>query len=92
MSEVTIPSSTEDRKKMKIMLQEMVNSLQKIDLEKETIKELATEIKTLFNIPTKVSNKMAKTLHKRDFENVKEENENFENLYEVLIRGLQLEE
>lgn len=92
MSEVTIPSSSEDKKKLKLMLQEMVNSLQKIELEKENIKEINAEIKRQFSIPPKISNKMAKTIHKRDFENVKEENESFENLYEVLVRGLNLDE
>lgn len=87
MSEVVIPSSTEDRKKLKLMLGEMVNQLQKIAMERETYKELAAEIKKQFELPPKVINKMAKTMHKHDFEDVKEEHESFENLYEVLVKG-----
>lgn len=92
MSEVVVPSSNEDRKKLKMMLGEMVNQLQKIDMEKETFKELGAEIKRQFNLPPKVVNKMAKTMYKHDFEDVKEEHESFENLYEVLVKGRNAEE
>jgi len=87
MSEVVIPSSTEDRKKLKLMLGEMVNQLQKIALERETYKELALEIKNQFELPPKVINKMAKTMHKHDFEDVQAEHADFETLYEVLVKG-----
>lgn len=88
MSDVVVPSSEEDRKKLKLMLGEMVTQLRKIAFEKETYKEISAEIKKQFDLPPKVVNKMAKTMFSQNFDDVKAEHSDFETLYEVLVRGL----
>lgn len=86
-SETVIPSSLEDRKKLKLLLGELVTQLQKIQFEKETYKEVVSSIKEQFNLPPKVTNKMAKTMFKQNFDDVKEEDSTFETLYEIIVRG-----
>jgi len=87
MSDIIVPSSIEDRKKLKLLLGEMVNQLQKIDFEKETYNEIRTEIKKQYELPPKVINKMAQTMHKHNFDDVVEEHEGFETLYETLVNS-----
>lgn len=85
---VVIPSSTEDRKRLKIMLEETMACMQKIDMERENIKEIATEIKRLFEIKPSHTKKLAKTLYKRNFQDVQEDNSDFEALYETITGSL----
>ena len=87
MTQVVIPSSTEDRKKLKMMISEMTHCLQRMDMEKESKKEIADEIKRQFDLPTKHINKLASTMYKRNYEDVQAENEDFELLYETLVEG-----
>lgn len=81
---VVIPSSSEDRKRLKAMLEEMTLCMQKTDMEKESMKEIALEVKRLFEIEPKHTKKLARTLYKRNFSDLQEENSEFEALYETI--------
>lgn len=83
----TVPSSPEDRKKLKNMIVEMTNSMSRIDAEREHKKEIATDIKQTFGLQTKMINKLATTMYKRNYANLQSENEDFEMLYETLVEG-----
>jgi len=89
---VTIPSSPEDRKQLKTMLSEMVRCLDRQSLEAQSKKEIASEIKEKFQLPLKFSNKLAKTMFKHNFSDVKSEQEEFETLWEVLIENKKVED
>jgi hypothetical protein len=81
------PSSPADREKLKVMLEEIVHAMRRADDEKVSIKEIKDEIKKQFGIAPKYSGKMAKTMYKHEFDLVKAENSEFEELYEQIIGG-----
>ena len=87
MNSCVVPSSPEDRKKLKTMLVEMTHCLQRADNERESMKEIASEIEEQFNISKKIANKLARTMYKRNYSDLQAENEHFEFLYETLIEG-----
>jgi hypothetical protein len=81
------PSSPVDREKLKTMLEEIVRAMIRSEDERVAIKEIKDEIKSQFGIAPKYSGKMAKTMHKHAFDEVKAENSEFEELYESIIGG-----
>lgn len=83
----TVPSNPNDRQKLKQMLAEMTHCLHRIDSEKESFKEIASEIQTQYNIQKKMVNKIARTMFKHNYADVHAENEHFEHLYESLVEG-----
>lgn len=86
-SEVVIPSSPADRKKLRAMLEEAVGALRRADDEKTSKKEIVAEIKNQFNLPPKYTNKLIKAMHKADFDQTVAEHEDFEALYETVVAG-----
>lgn len=87
MSEVIIPSSPTDRKKIKEMLGEICKCMQRIDDERSAKKDIVDEISQQFKLPKKLINKLASTMHKRSYEDVQAENEDFEIIYESVVEG-----
>jgi len=87
MTDVSAPSSPADRQKMKMMLSEVTNCMQRISDEKESIKEIVNEISGQFGVPKKIVNKVARTMFKRDFQDRVAEEEHFQELYETLVEG-----
>jgi len=85
MDRAIIPASIEDRKKMKTMLSEMTHCMQRADDEKESMKDIASEIFRQYAIPKKTINKLAKTMFKSNYADLQAENEDFELLYETLV-------
>jgi len=85
MSDVIVPSSPNDRQKLLMAITEMTHCLQRIEDERESMKEIADDLVSKFEIPKKQINKLAKTMYKRDYENVQQENEDFELLYETIV-------
>lgn len=81
------PSSPEDRKKLKAALTEMTYCHQRIDDEKSAMKDIADTIAEKFGLQKKVVNKLARTMYKRDYANLQQENEDFEVLYENIVEG-----
>lgn len=89
---VTVPSSKEDRKKLKTILAEMTQCMHRADLEKESMKELAADAAKSYEIPKKIITKLARTMYKRDYATLQQEQEDFEILYETLVEGKTTEE
>jgi hypothetical protein len=85
MSTASLPSSPTDRQKIKGMLSEMTICQQRIDDQREAKKEIGDEIKRQFGLSTKAINKLVMTMHRRNYTDVKLENEEFEELYTTLI-------
>lgn len=83
----SIPSSPAERQKLKTMLVEMTNCLQRIDGEREQLKEIADAVKEAFGLKPKTVNKLAKTMYKHNYADLQAENEHFESLYETLVEG-----
>lgn len=82
---VIIPSSPADRQKIKLMITEMTHCMQRIADERSALKDITDEVSKQFNIPKKHVTKLAKTWFKRDFANVRAEQEDFETLYETIL-------
>lgn len=84
---VVVPSSVEDRKKLKSMLAECTHCLQRKDDESAAMKDIIAEIHAQFDIPKKIATKLARTMYKRDYDSLQAENEDFESLYTVIVEG-----
>lgn len=82
-----IPSSVSDRQKLKSMLVEITASYAKIDAEKDHVKEILDAAQEQFEVKKKLVTKLAKTMYKRDYSSLVEENEHFQDLYEILVEG-----
>lgn len=87
MTDVTVPSSPNDRSKLKTMLTEITHCMQRADDERESIKEIINDAYSKFDIPKKVLRKLATTMYKHNYEDVQAENEDFETLYEILVNN-----
>ena len=83
----TTSLSPKDRQEMKQMLAEMTASLQRIDDEREHMKDITKVIEEKFTIKGKVSRKLASTMYKHNYADVQAENDHFEQLYESLVEG-----
>ena len=84
MSNVIIPSSPEDRKKIRGALEEISNSLTRIEAERELIKEILQDVEDKFELPKKYTRKVAKIFHKQNFAEVKTDQEDLETIYETV--------
>jgi len=84
MSNVIVPSSPEDRKKIRNALQEISNSLTRIEAERDMIKDILQNVEDNFELPKKYTRKIAKIYHKQNFTEVKEEASDLETLYETV--------
>lgn len=81
-----LPSSPSDRNKIKDALHEIVEQMCMIDGYKDNIKEIQDRLKEEFMMPTKITNKLAKTLHKHEYEKVAQEQDAFSIAYETLFQ------
>lgn len=82
---MSIVITPDDRKAMKAMVVEMTNCLERIDGEKEQMKEIALAFEEKFEIKKKFVNKMAKTMYKHNYADLQQETEHFEYLYEAVV-------
>lgn len=87
MSEVIIPSNEADREKIMKSIEAISDSLTRIEGEKNWIKEEIAAVSESTNVPKKFLNKLARTYHKQNFDNVMKEVEDFEALYDVIVKG-----
>lgn len=84
MSNVIIPSSPEDRKKIRQALEEISNSLTRIEAERDLIKDILQDVEDKFELPKKYTRKVAKIFHKQNFKEVQEEQSELETIYETV--------
>lgn len=82
-----IPTGNKERQEMKAMLAEMTNCMQRMDDEREQLKDIAKAAEEKFGIKTKIVRKLATTMYKHNYADVQAENEHFETLYETLVEG-----
>jgi hypothetical protein len=85
--EFTMPSNPTDRKKIKDVLHEMCGALQFIDDKRAFMKDAAESIQEQFQIPKKISMKMARVLFKNNYADVSAESDTFGTLFEVLFQS-----
>jgi archaellum component FlaC len=86
MSNVTLPSSPDDRKKIMSAIQEISNSLTRIEAERDLIKEILSDVEDKFELPKKYTRKVAKIYHKQNFKEVQAEQEELETIYETVTK------
>lgn len=85
--DIKLPTSAKDREKLKVMIEELVKSMRRKEDESIAISGIAKEIKALFGLPTKYTNKIARTLYKQNFEDVQADYEAFEAAYVTITEG-----
>jgi Zn-dependent M32 family carboxypeptidase len=79
-------SSPEDRKKIKDAVQEISNSMLRMEAERDLIKEIVKEISDNHQIPRKIIAKIAKTFHKQNLTQEVADHEDFVDLYETVTK------
>ena len=77
-----------DGDKVKILgcLQEISNSLTRIEAERDLIKDILQRMQDEFELPKKLSRKLAKTYHKRNFEEEVACQNDFVEIYETVAK------
>ncbi len=85
-----VPSSDKERQTLKTMISEMTYCLDKIDGQREQMKEIASDAAESFDVPKKLINRMARTMYKHSYSDLCAENEHFEKLYETVIENKKL--
>ena len=78
-------STEEDRKKFMGAIQEMSNSLLRIEAERDLIREIVKEKSDEFKISKKIINKIAKTYHKQNRAQVEAEHKEFMEIYDETV-------
>ena len=81
-----IPSSPEDRKRIRTALQEMSDSMTRIEAERDLMKEIITNVHEEFELSKKTFRRMAKVYHRQNFSKEVAEHEEFEVLYENITQ------
>lgn len=79
-----IPSSPADRKAIYDALKEISNSMTRIEAERDLIREAIGNTCENFNLNKKTFRRMAKVYHRQNFNQEKEEHEEFETMYSVI--------
>lgn len=79
-------SSPEDRKKLKDAIQEISNSMTRMEAERDLIREIIKDQSTNLLIPKKIIAKIAKTYHKQNLTQEVEDHEDFVDLYETIVK------
>lgn len=82
----SMPSNPEDRKKIKEALNEMCGALQFIDDKRQFMKDVAETLHEKYEMPKKLVMKMARTLHKHNYDDVSHESEVFSIMFETLFQ------
>lgn len=78
------PSNPADRKKIKQSIDEAVNCQVRIDMERESKKDIVDLLNSDYGIPKKLLNQLIRIQHKRNFSEVKATNEELELLVECV--------
>ena len=76
-----------DKAAMKSMLVEMTNCMRRMDDEREQMKDVAKAAEEKFEIKSKIFRKIASTMYKHNYADIKHEADHFEFLYESLVEG-----
>ncbi len=82
-----VPTSPKDVQTLKTMVSEMTYCLEKMDAQRDHMKDIAGQAAEKFELEKKTINKMARTMYKQSYSDLCAENEHFEELYESVIEG-----
>lgn len=85
---IIVPTNPEDRKKIKAILDEILECKRKIDFQKILIKEQIDFIVDDYKIPKKMANKLANTYYKESIDADIATNETLVELYEAVVGKL----
>lgn len=72
-------------KEIKNKFDEISNSMTRVSAEKDLIKDIYNDLKENYEVPPKIARKLAKTYHKRNLEEIRAENADFEETYETVF-------
>lgn len=86
MSNQTLLANPADQKKLLDMLREASNSLTRIEGERDLIREMKKKVCDDLQLEKKVINRMVKVYHKQSFQEEVAEHEQFETLYESIVK------
>jgi len=75
----------EQRKALKSKIDEISNSMTRVEAERDLVKDIYEGIKDEFEIAPKVARKIAKTYHKRNIHEVVADAEELEEIYTELF-------
>jgi hypothetical protein len=75
-----------DKAKVLGMLQEISNSLTRIEAERDLIKEILDRLQEECEIPKKLGRKLARVYHKRNFEEEVASQNDFVEIYEKVAK------
>jgi len=75
-----------DKAKVLGCLQEISNSLTRIEAERDLIKEILEKMQDECELPKKLSRKLAKVYHKRNYEEEIAEQSDFQTVYESVAK------
>jgi Trm5-related predicted tRNA methylase len=84
--EVNILSNPADRDKLLGVLKELSASMARIEGERSFMKEAIADITEQLQLPKKLVSKMAKVYHKQNFDEEVAVAEQFETLYETVVK------
>jgi hypothetical protein len=79
-------SNPADREKLLNVLRECSASMTRMEGEKDYIKESVTEICKQLQLPKRLVNRMVKVYHKQNYDEEVAVHEQFETLYETIVK------
>lgn len=85
MSDFALPTNPADIKRIETAILEISAQLQMIKDRQDSIKEIKTELKDSFNMPTGLVNKLVKAHFEHKYSEMTEEHSVFELVYETLF-------
>jgi hypothetical protein len=75
-----------DKAKVLGCLQEISNSLTRVEAERDHIKDVLQKLQDECEIPKKLGRKLARTYHKRNYEEEVAEQSDFQSIYENVAK------
>ena len=88
MTDFVMPTSPADIKKVQDAVKESYNSMVRISAEKDLMKDIAAKMKEELGMPPSLFNRMVKTYFKSSFTTETEKAEEFADVYESLMAGV----
>ena len=86
MSNIIIPSSPEDRKRIKNAMVEFSNSMTRVEAERDQMKNIVDELADDVDIPKKILKKLCLSYHKQNLSEQEAEMDDISALYESVTQ------
>lgn len=83
---VNVLSNPKDRESLLSALKECSDSMTRMDAEKDFIREVITNTSKNLQLPKKLVSKMVKVYHKQNYDEEVATHEQFETLYETVVK------